>query len=217
MFIDTVRCYYRDVGIPGQTELIEFWKERWRSEGWKAEVLGPEDAMKDPRWDSMQEKIASFPCMPACRQFEATNFERWLAFSQHDGAALDYDVFPVRHFPPQDFGPLPICGDGAGGPGFILGRAQDFSRIADEILNYQPEPDDEWQGTPHLCDMRIMRKRHTKLYFIKVLIITFQMPNFGTVPLAHYGNASLDQFSDYFRAMSKTEAIRRLLDKHYTR
>lgn len=212
MVIDTIRCFYRELGIPGQSDLINLWMERWQNEGWKTEVLGWRDAKQDPRWDAMQDKIESFPCVTG-RGFESSNYERWLAFAQEDGVAADYDVFPIRPFPPRDFEDLPICGDGAGGPGFVVGRKADFSKIVEVILEYKVRPDDLWQGRPHLCDMRILR--NTRPYRIQNTIATYGQVGFGDVPLAHYGNASLDEMTGFFSKMSKTEAVKILLDKHY--
>jgi hypothetical protein len=217
MIVNRIYSYFVDIGWTAQAAVAELWKERWRLEGWEPAILGQADAMKDPRWEAMKQKIESFPCVHGSRGFEAVNFERWLAFSQVEEPAVvaDFDVFPIRRFPPRDFGALPVSGDGAGGPGFIAGRREDFSKIVDTILAYVPEPDDEWQGQPHLCDMRVLRKRQPTLYRIAVLCITYGFPNFGTVPLAHYSNGSLDAMTNFHKEKSKSEAIKELLATHY--
>lgn len=214
MITDKIYCYYADVGCAGQTDLIEYWKERWEKEGWEPIVLGEADVEKDPRNNAMQGKIKTFPCLPGSRGFERANFERWLAFSHVDGCVADYDVFPMEPFPPIDFGGF-VCGAGNGGPGFIVGTGADFSRIAEMILSYDVKPEDTWRGVPHLCDMRILHCN--KHIYSRLLhnILCFGEDGWQKVPLCHFGNASLDHYTEFFRRMTKTQAVRRLIKEHY--
>lgn len=217
MIVNKIYSYYVNIGWATQAPVVDLWKEKWKAEGWEAIVLGETDARKDPRWDDLQRRVRELPCRPGAKGFERTCFERWLAFAQIDGpaAVADFDVFPIRHFPPQDFGKIPMCGDGAGGPGFVVGQPEDFSRIVDVILEYKADNDDDAEGNPHVSDMTVLRKRQGFIYRIAVYIITYGMPNFGTVPLAHYGNASLDKITNNHTGMPKAEAIRHLLAEHY--
>lgn len=211
-----IYCYYANIGNPhGQQELIQFWKERWAKEGWEPYVLGEDDARRDPRYAASQAHIAALPCLPTSKFFERAALERWLAFSQVDGAVADYDVFPMAPFPPQDFGGGFVCTDQAGGPGLIIGSRANFSQVADIILNYQMAPDDNWQGIPHIGDMRILWK-HKHIYD-KVLNLhtCYSMPGWETFPLIHFGNHYLVELTNNFRAMNKAQIVKRLVLEHY--
>jgi hypothetical protein len=213
MRAEYIYAYYSEFGCSGQLELIEFWKQRWEKEQWIPVVLGPKDAQKDPRYAAMIEKANAFPCLPNCRGFEQANFVRWLAFSQIKQAAsavADYDVFPIRHFPPKDFGGF-ICGAGAGGPGFIVGSPSNFSKIADDILAYKWRPDDQWAGIPHICDMRILHKSKTRYDRIIHNTELYGRTGWMTRDLVHFGNSSLERHA----SGTKTEKIKRILDKYY--
>lgn len=219
MITNRIYSYYSNIGWEAQAEVAELWRERWRMEGWDPIILGPKDAQKDRRWDAMQKKCEAFPCRKGARTFERACLERWLAFAgiKDPGPATDFDVFPIRPFPPRNFGSLPVSGDGSSCPGFIVGSGADFSKIADAILKYEPEPDDVWDGKPHVCDMSIMRKRQNDLYRIQVMVITFLQHNWGTTPLMHYGNDSISKVEHLYPGHSKAQIIRKLLLQHYKR
>lgn len=214
MVTDTIYCYYAELGWPREKELVAYWKERWQKEGWKAVVLGDDDAHKDARWAAMQTKISSFPRLPGHREFGAVNFRRWLAFSHITGAVADYDVFPLRPFPPKDFGGF-YNGDGDGGPGFICGSPADFGRVVDLILSYKEEPDDVYEGTRHVCDMRILQKNKAKLFDKIEIIHCCYVPGFEKYPLCHFGNHYLAEMTQSYRKMSKVHAVKMLVEKHY--
>ncbi len=219
MITNRIYTYFIDIGWAIQADVVELWKERWRAEGWDPVVLGEKDAQKDWRYDALKKKVFELPCRPGAKNFERVSFERWLAFAGIDepGPVTDFDVFPIRPFPPRSFDPLPVCGDGAGGPGFVVGSGADFSKVVDAILAYEVEPDDVCEGQPHVSDMTVLKKRQKDLYRIQVMVFTYGQQNFGTEPLAHYGNASLDVITDHHTGMPKAEAIRRLLQQHYRR
>lgn len=209
-----IYAYYTDVGCDGQLELIDLWKERWKREGWEPIILGEDDAKKDPRWEAMKEKAKNFPCRQGAKNFERANFERWLAFAQIDGAVTDYDVFPRVPFPPQEFRGF-VCGDGCGGPGFIVGTKIDFSFTVDVILSYEVQSDDIWDSQPHICDMRVLQKN--KGIYDRILhnIACFGEKGWEERPLVHFGNASLDAYTNCFKDKTKADAVRELIELHY--
>ena len=211
MILDTIRCYYREIGTTGSLDLIKLWLDAWRREGWNAQVLTPAHASQGLMYKLLRAKFASLPCNTN-REFEWANFERWLAFAQYDGAVTDYDVFPVRQFPPMiiEEAALPVCGDPELGPGFIAGRKTHFNHIVSVILDYQTQPEDQWQGKPHICDMTLLRRRAKQIYGkVCPMVKLFGSPEWQAGPLVHYGNDALDRAKAW--RGSKTETVRHLL------
>lgn len=213
---DHIYSYYADVGCTTQTDLIQLWVDRWTREGWKAVVLGEDLAKQDPRYEAMMSKARVLPCVNH-RGFERANFERWLAFSTVDGAITDYDVFPRCPFPPKEF-PGFWCGETFGGPGWIVGTKADFSRIADLLLAYEAQPDDLFQGTPHVSDMTILQRQQGKstIYdHLESIIQCFDVPGWENLPLVHFGNASIAHLMRENVGHTKAQVVAMLLDKYY--
>lgn len=213
---NTIYAYYAEVGCTPQGDLIDLWIERWQQEGWKAVVLGEDLAKQDPRYEAMMRKAEEFPCVNH-RGFERTNFERWLAFSTVNGAVTDYDVFPTKPFPPRRFDGF-VCGDVIGGPGFMVGTAADFSRIADLILAYEVCPDDQFQGIPHIGDMTILQRQQTvkSIYdAVNVCVQCFKHAGWEDMPLTHFGNASIADVVKEHEGLTKGQVVLLLLQAIY--
>jgi hypothetical protein len=189
MITDTIYCYYVEMGKQGELDLVKLWEEMWQKQGWKTIVLGRNEVIKDPRWPQMVRKASEMPCVNGLT-FEEINFERWLAFASISGAVSDYDVLPIKPFPPRDFGGF-FCGNPEGGPGFIVGSQANFSRIAEDILNYVPCAEDAYEGRPHVSDMLILQ--HSKARYDKVEInhAPHWHPAWRDYPLCHFTNARL--------------------------
>lgn len=212
---DHIYSYYAEVGCAGQRELIALWLERWKKEGWTPIVLGEADTRKDPRYDAMQVKARNFPCLHGSKGFERCNFERWLAFSQipqPSAVVADYDVFALCPCGPMEDDYGFICADGAGGPGFIIGSPSDFSKIADDILAYDVKPDDQWDGKPHFCDMRLLHKSKERYDEITHTLKCYGVNGWLDVPLVHFGNAYVEK---EMKTMTKAQACRGVLDRYY--
>lgn len=209
MISDTIICFYREMAKPGELDVIALWKKRWAQEGWTPVVLDESVAQQDPRWSAMVKKAHDMPCINGA-EFEQANFTRWLAFSALDGVVTDYDVFPLRSYPPKDFGGF-VCGDPCGGPGFIVGTKADFSKIADDILAYVPKKEDVTWGKPHVSDMLILQK--SKVRYAKILsnIQCYGTPGWEKKPLVHFGNHYMKPYTK----LPKAEQIRRVLGRIY--
>lgn len=189
--VNRIYVYYEEMHLPEQRALLPLWLQQWRAHGWQPQVVGPSSARRDPRYPAMLAKSRSVPCAhPGA--FQTANFTRWLAFAALPGtdpiAIADYDVFPIAPFPPcappADLRPL--CADGSGGPGFIVGTPADFSRIADAILAYEPRPEET-----HVSDMTILHTMRS------TFTITHQIECYGrngwrSRPLCHFGNSYMD-------------------------
>lgn len=205
MITDTIYCSYVNIGKTGELDVIELWKTVWQRAGWKPVVLGIEDIEKDARTATMIQKARSMPCING-KLFETANFCRWLAFSQVNGALTDYDVFPIKPFPPKDFGGF-VCGDASGGPGFIVGTKENFSKIAEDIMVYEPKPDDLTWGKPHVSDMIILHRTKARYDAILNIHRCYGTDGWKDVPLCHFGNAYLEPLNK----VSKVEQVKRVL------
>lgn len=189
MITNTIYASYVEMGNAGEPPLIDLWVDVWKRHGWNPVVLGLDEIQTDPRYGSMLAKAKSLPCLNS-RSFELSNFTRWLAFSHVDGAVTDYDVFPTQTFNPRDFGGF-VCGDASGGPGFIVGTRKDFSKIADDIISYVPQPDDLTWSKPHVSDMIILHRTKARFDAIINNILCYGLPGWKETPLVHFGNAYL--------------------------
>lgn len=210
MLVKDVYCYFEDLGNPNEKPLVGYWCERWQREGWQTHICGVGDARKDPRFDAMEAKHASLPCLPGHWEFGRANYRRWLAWSSLPYCVVaDYDVFPLEPFPPMECEGF-VNAAGSHGPGFIFGTGKNFSTIADGILNYQPGPDDQWQGIPHVSDMAVVFKTQ----YDKILDWTgcYPIPPWNEYyRLCHFDNSHLAPYDK----MSRADKIRAILATEY--
>jgi hypothetical protein len=209
MLTDHIYCFYWELGNKNEPPLIEYWKERWQREGWTPIVLGPNDAKKDSRFQALCDKHDHVPFLPGHRDYGKANFCRWAAFAQINGAVCDYDVIPVKPFPPQDFGGF-IAGTPTGAPGFVVGTSANFSNIVDEIINYVPSQEDAFNGVPHVCDMSILMRGKQRYDKLMDLIAGCLSPGTGQ-PLAHFDNTYLVPYDK----VSRVDKIRALVESVY--
>jgi len=208
MLIDTIHCFYLEIGWSEHFELLQYWKERWQKEGWKTKVFGIDDSKMDARFDRMVQKSKDVPCVNA-RDYEMANFIRWLAFSQIDGAVADFDVFPTKPFPPAEFSGF-YSGSPTGCPSFIVGSRSDFSKVADTILSYEVRPDDVDHGNPHVSDMSIIYRNTDMFSSLNRTVMLHTEPGWEQGPLVHFNNDSMVHLIG-----SKTHKIRTILSKIY--
>lgn len=209
MTVDTIHCFYLDLGWQQHAELVPYWETRWQREGWKTRVLTLDDAKSDPRYDQMLSKADAMPCVND-RLFERANFIRWLAFSHVDGAVADYDVFPIKPFPPKSFDGF-CHGDPSGGPGFIVGRSNNFCSIADDILAYAPKPADTTNGLPHVSDMVVLHHDpHLRYERCLHVVKGYLDPGWQQASLVHFSNNSMLSIPG-----SKLEKIQTIIKEEY--
>lgn len=192
MITDRIYCFYTDWGAPGEKALVDFWVDRWKVQGWKPEVLSPTTMLNDARLPALTAKAKSFPCLNA-QKFQVANCTRWLAFATIDGAVADYDVLPIKPFPPADYGGF-VCFDPCGGPGLIIGSKQNFSKIADDIMAYEPRSTDLTWNKPHVSDMIILQNTKARYDTILNQHRCYGVEGWRDVPLCHFGNAYLQPY-----------------------
>lgn len=169
-----------------ERKLIRLWKRVWRGYGFdpvliKAGVIVDESEMEN--LDVADKKFKTFPTVNGGK-FDFWCFMRWFWLSYYINRYMndetviftDYDVFPetlsverLRLFP--DFieaavvdaakrGKI-LSGDLSGGPGWIAGRHIDFEEILEWMLEYEPKPEDQVNGKPHVSDMMVLQaNRH---------------------------------------------------------
>lgn len=210
MLTKDIYAYYVEFGNRQEPPLIDFWIERWKREGWNPVILGDGDSQRDTRYNELSDKVDTFPMLPGQAKFGKANFMRWLAFSHIHGVVTDYDVFPLRTFPPADFGGF-VCGDDCGGPGFIVGTGKDFSGVVETILSYNPQPDDTANGVAHVCDMRLLHKTAWRYDRLIHNITCYGVTGWESRPLVHFGNAYMKPY----HKQSRVDQIRDVLQKIY--
>lgn len=211
MLVKDIYCYYEELGNPNERPLVDYWVERWEKEGWTAHVSSLDDAKKDPRYETMVKVHSEHPHLPGHFEFGRCNYRRWLAWSSIPYSAVaDYDVFPLRPFPPTEYEGF-VCGSGSYGPGFIVGTGADFSKVADGLIAYKRDEEfDQWEGIPHVCDMGVlMRKTH----YDKILNLTccYPLPHWDAHPLGHFANHYLGPYDK----ISRVDKVKEILNKIY--
>jgi len=151
-----IYCYHEDLRHADNNALLQIWVDFWKGQGWKAHVLGIEDAKKHPGYQSMVERVSAFPTLND-RAYEISCFVRWLAFAGIDGKAVvtDSDVYPRVPYPPRKF-PGFYNGDRRFGTGWIAGTGADFQKIVDIIMTHTPTEIDYCRGNPHVADLTVL-------------------------------------------------------------
>lgn len=210
MIVKDIYCCYHELGNRQEPPLIFYWMERWAREGWTPHVLTEVHVKADPRYEAMVEKAKTLPFLKGHEQFAPANMKRWLAFSQIYGAVSDYDVFPTRPFPPAEFNGF-VCFDGDGGPGFITGKARDFSGVADTILAYTEKPTDVWMGQRNVSEMMMVRSQKSRYDSITCQISCYGVDGWKERPLVHFGNGYLKPYDQ----ISRVDQIRAIMNEVY--
>lgn len=202
--ISDIYVFHVDLGNQRLNETVPLWLSIWKKHGWTPHVLGIEDAEKHPDFKKMHDKAESMPTVND-RRFSTINFLRWCAFARVNGAVSDYDVLPRTSFPPREFNGF-FSGDNDGGPGFIVGQCSDLERIVQILLNYQPLPEDQHHGKPHVSDMVIQHHQMNLYQTRENLVKCYGVEGWRKVPLVHFGNSYLS--SEKSKAEQITEILR---------
>lgn len=99
-----IYTYYENINFKQQDELVELWKQSWKSNGFDPVVLSLEDAKKSPFYEEFVEKI--YPLVLHITEkplnlYGVSCYLRWLAYStQWDVDSFlvsDYDIIN-QHF-----------------------------------------------------------------------------------------------------------------------
>lgn len=199
---NTIACFHMDLGSKEHNEVVDYWQEVWRANGWKTRVLTLSNAQMHPSFNGIWEKANSLPTVNN-RDFERACFIRWCAFALFRGAIADSDVFPRVNYPPRDY-EIPYTADPCGGPGFMVGSTFSYDHILHAIFDYEPKPTDTVFGKPHVSDLTVLQNDN---HFARNNdIACYGVDGWRDKPLIHFGNAYLKRLTG-----TKLERITKIL------
>lgn len=103
-----IYTYYSDLGWPAQENLLDIWKDNWKSMGFEPVVLGKEDAMNHGLYDYFTERLQEINSKiyerPNLNVYGMSCWYRWLAYAtitpvDESFYVSDYDVFNTGWHP----------------------------------------------------------------------------------------------------------------------
>ncbi len=212
-----VYTYYEDVGLKSGSDLemekILMWKSWYYSRGWYPIVLNQTDALLLPNASSYEAAFRALPTVNP-KEYEVTCYLRWMALAQVGGGLfLDYDILDFSFSlgeqqqgrgrgrdksDPQlaqscDYGRLTTYMSHR--PMITHGNRSEIMRWVDYMANYQPGPDDMFNGQRHVSDMTIslqMTKDYSKdIYAYRPHIPWVHFSHATMHLLKHYATASV--------------------------
>jgi len=145
----------------GEDDLLEAWKEEWTIAGFEAKVLTLEDSKKHFFFPVMEDIVK--PMFDD--GYDAMCFYRWLAMAASGGGWMsDYDTFPTN-FPMNEAKRLPTNGKLTSFevhvPSLVSGNADEWSRIAQELIKYLPQVKEEIKSDMHA--FQVIREHAKKI------------------------------------------------------
>jgi hypothetical protein len=179
--IDTVHCYYEQIGNGHEHEsVIQIWKRTWQNFGWKTRVLGKADSMKHPLLIPFMEHVRKLPTFNA-PGYEAACYRRHLAMEVVGGGFLtDYDV--INHgFQPKDMPPVQDMIETlepGGVPCAVFGTPTAWKEWIYHLGHYPHRPDQR-----HVSDMTIFNEMRP---FGHGQCLNLDYNNWESAPLIHF-------------------------------
>lgn len=144
----------------GDDELIELWRNSWKSCHWNPVILGPADV---PEWAGpVLDRTDRFPAVNP-KGYERACFARWAAVSAFiepgPGWMVDYDVLNLSFLPHLPDDRLMIYQDY--NPALVSGSAEEFARIFRFFGSVDPDihvtdPRYRIEDRPHVSEQYIL-------------------------------------------------------------
>lgn len=199
MFVVSYYCDFRKAHEGG---LVDLWAETWERNMWLPRIAGPAHAMQSELFHALYTKAQVLPTVNA-KNFELHCHLRWAAFAHYAKiagepiAVTDYDVFPIAPFKAGgiDF-PCPYNGNLQCGPGFIVGDAAFFEKVCQRIIDYEPRPEDQHNGKPHVSDMVILHASRDLTPSIGDMVRCYGVDGWDRVPLTHFANGYMPKTNE---------------------
>lgn len=152
----TVVTFYESADHTNATEcaeVLDLWKEGWKSRGWNPVVLSSREAVKHPQFTEIMEAVRKLPFV-GHEQAHAIRFMRWIALARLGGGLMvDYDLIPAD-FTPHDLGDegFAILDQETGKlVGLRLSREQ-AAKWVQSFAGYTQQPTDQKDGKPCVMD-----------------------------------------------------------------
>lgn len=160
---------------------LALWTRNWFSYGYNPVILSTKDALVHPEFAYYDAKFAALPTINT-QWYERACYRRWLAFSAKGGGTMmDFDVLAMTNNPfphPQSKGPSPLnfcqiereksVGYWLMMPVIFHGGKERINHFINELAEYQPQPDDLYNSSPHVSDMTIALRRNKTIIDIKL-------------------------------------------------
>ena len=179
--IDTVHCYFEDIGSYLENEkMLPLWERTWKKHGWKTAILRKAHAMRHPLHDQLIAHVNTLPTVNA-HDYENACYRRHLAMALvGDSLLTDYDVIN-NGFTPEMMPPLSDTIDtlDAGAiPCAAFGTQKAWNEWIDVLMNHQAT-----NGETHVSDMTIFQIHHpVRNYFCNHLL----SHGWDKLPLIHF-------------------------------
>ena len=176
-----------------QANLISLWRKNWSAQGWKCFVLNERHAKVHPWFQFYSNLVSEFPTVNP-KRYEYFCFIRWLAFANscHDGKCLfaDYDVMSYGFTPDQRNDNRLVFYQGHV-PALVFGGKESLYDLCRMFMAYQIQPDDLYEGRPHVSDMHIIQKLMSR--YPDKFVLDEKMKNHGeegwdSIPVVHYSH-----------------------------
>lgn len=192
-----VYCYFENLDQRYTDEhrsMINHWSRSWAKHGWSPEILGLEDAKRNPMFDEFDQRCRKLPTVNST-EYELSCYRRWLAVATVGGGFMsDYDVINYGFKPRSPESDLVIYEANVHGnsvtPSVVGGTAFGFIQAC--LAFSTPEPSaitSEARGEPHTSDMIIMQLfEQRRLYNISPTVIQYGGEGWESAPLVHYSN-----------------------------
>lgn len=177
-----VHCFYERWNLK-DAPVVELWTRLWLEQGWEPITLTLADAKPHPLFEAVSKCADEFPTVNN-RHYEKLCFQRWCAYAKVGGLCVDYDVLPLKPFPPQTW-PGFINGSKFIDPGFVCGEIEHYESFLRRIVAHKP-------ANGHVSDQTVIKDNADLFTETLPLVQCYHSPDWETFPLVHFANGLMD-------------------------